>query len=1182
MKEKIERFSKGIFEYELPLICLSEEELRITVEAGNRYEGSFTVSNSVERPMKGVVYSSNQRMILSGSSFSGLENTISYQFNATYLSAGETIQGKITVVSDCGEKEIPFTVQTEEAYCMTSLGKVKDLFQFANLARMDWTEAKKVFRMDDFEQIFLRNDDKYKLVYRQLLKSISVSQALEEFLIAIHKKSRINLSIDKTKVAYLIQEENLMDKLILTKDHWGYAEIKVSTDATFVQLEQKFLWSDRFIGNSHLITYMIDREKLRPGKNYGRIWIKTIHQTLAVEVICQYQPDPERNTPIHRLKQKVNYDLTNLYLDFRLNRIDLKKYVNESEAILSKSPDMNEGMVGDLIRTHLAIISGKNKLAEELLGDFAENEVILRKRFIFIYCAYLYLKALYHKGDDTIRYATDTIWRTYVSGHSDWRILWFLLHTDRRYEKNVNARIHDIREQFNAGCHSPVLYYEAVCAYNEEPYLLHELNDFEIQIINYGIKKGTISKDLVRQYTYLANKRKTFHPLIYEGLVRLYQEYQSEDILSAICSILIKGYKSSEKYFEWFRLGVEAQLRITELYEYYMYSISDTMEGQISQPVLLYFIYNSNISDQKKAYLYANIIKNKDKIETIYSTYCKRIETFAMNMLAAHKINFDLAVLYREFVNKDTVTLEQAQHLPFVIFRKELSCNNPNIVAVSVIHKELGTEETIPLTDGIAQIDIYTQNYEIILTDENGNRFTDTVEYSVKPYLPSDDYEYLNTLCNHPMFLLHLYDRYQANRILNEQTIAIRKQVLEIEGLSNEYITDCYQTLLDYYYENYNDEQLEYYLEHIDLHNFNQSVRIKFIEYMMLRRFYDKALEAFDQFGYENIAVGRLVKLCSGWMSTAASDSEYSLMLSICYYVYTKGKYDEAILKYLVRFYYGPTREMFRLWQAAKSFELETYELEERLLVQMMFAESYIEDSFLVFNEYYKNVSNHNIVRAFLTFNAYKYLIHDRVISSELFPIMRRELIYEENEICLLAWLKQNTLNKALSENEIRFIDISIHHLEKRGIILPFFKEYRKLIQLPERIRNQFFIEYTTDPSKQVYIHYRLINNAGNEFITERMQEMYMGIHVKPVLLFYREILQYYITEEQEEEAFITESLHAQGDIDSLEGDESKYNQINLMLLAKEMQDDTTLLDLMEYYVRTEYMINHCFCPIGE
>ena len=141
--------------------------------------------------------------------------------------------------------------------------------------------------------------------------------------------------------------------------------------------------------------------------------------------------------------------------------------------------------------------------------------------------------------------------------------------------------------------------------------------------------------------------------------------------------------------------------------------------------------------------------------------------------------------------------------------------------------------------------------------------------------------------------------------------------------------------------------------------------------------------------------------------------------------------------------------------------------------------------------------------------------------------MMRRELNYVENDICLLAWLKYNTINKELSEEDIHFIDYSIHKLDKKGLCLPFLACYRKLVKLPERLLDKSYIEYTTDPRRQVYLHYRLLREQSeDEYITERLPNLFMGIHVKDFMLFYNETLQYYITEEADGDVNVTESFH--------------------------------------------------------
>ncbi len=1181
MREKIERFSNGDFEYELPLLCLSEDTLQFTVEAGKVYEGSFTISNSAGRSMKGVLYSSHRLFIFEYSSFFGPENRIAYRFDATYLKAGDDLQGELNVVSDCGERKVPFHAQIEAPYCITSLGKVKDLFQFANLARMDWTEAKKVFRSEDFVRVILGDDSKYKMIYHHLLKNISTSQALEEFLIAIHKKSKIELSIDKTYLSYQVSEEEFLDKLILTKNDWGYAEIRVSTDAPFIRLEQKFVWADRFIGNTHQVSFVVVPHNMKPGNNYGRIFIKTVFQTITVELCCGYHPEKQVRNRQTTSFRRLPYRLTQNYLELRLDRKNPVQYSEAADAILKEASAADSDQA-KLMKIHLAIAAGKNQAAGQLLSEIAKGEAALKKNKTLHYCAYLYLEALYHKDEEIIRNATEKIRHYYSSGHSDWQILWLLLYTDRRYEKNKGQKLNDIREQFEAGCRSPILYYEALLIYNEEPYQLRDLNDFEIQVMNFGIKNDLISKDTALQYTYLAGRRKNYQLLIFRSLAALYDKYGLTETLSAICCMLIKGLKKSPEYFKWFRLGVEAQLRITELYEYYVYSAEEGREELLAEPVLLYFIYNSSLNDRKRAFLYANIIKNKDKISTIYRSYYKRMEVFALKQLEAHNISPNLAILYREFLEDSAVRPEMAKHLPYVIFTHEIRCNNPNMVSVSVIHRELKEEENTPLNEGRAYIQLYSEETDIFFLDAFGNRYTVSVDYEHHALLPMKEKEYLDLeYLGHPMLLLHLFDRYYHNRTMTEQAMNLRRQVLNIQGLKEKYRTACLVDLIDYYYENYNEELLEQYLNDIRLNSVKEQDRVRFMEYLAVRGHYNQVLEALKNYGYEGISVKRLVRLCSSLISNTEGESGQELLTSLCWYIYSKGKYDEAILKFLIRNYEGPTDQLYHLWNSAEGFELEKYRLEERLLLQLLFTESNSVDSFRIFGSYYKNVSNQKLIRAFLTYHAYRYLIHDCGISEELYPVMRRELNYEENEICLLAWLKYHAGNAKLIDGEQDFTAYHISRMEKKGIRLPFFMDYAVKFKLPGHMTDKFYIEHKADPRCQVYLHYRLLKEHTNtEFITERLPNTYLGIHVKEIILFYNEVLEYYITEEADGRVRVTDTCQMHNSREASSEEDSKYNQINLMLLARELRDEKTVIDMMEHYLRAEHVMEHCFTPI--
>ena len=118
---------------------------------------------------------------------------------------------------------------------------------------------------------------------------------------------------------------------------------------------------------------------------------------------------------------------------------------------------------------------------------------------------------------------------------------------------------------------------------------------------------------------------------------------------------------------------MDAQLKITELYEYYMYSADESNMEPLPQPLLIYFIYNSKLNDSKRAYLYANVVKNRKENEQIYHLYYKTIEVFTLAQLKAGNISNNLAILYKEFMDMPMHAKVFAEYLPEVMFLM----NNP-------------------------------------------------------------------------------------------------------------------------------------------------------------------------------------------------------------------------------------------------------------------------------------------------------------------------------------------------------------------------------------------------------------------------------------------------------------------------------------------------------------------------
>ena len=62
-------------------------------------------------------------------------------------------------------------------------------------------------------------------------------------------------------------------------------------------------------------------------------------------------------------------------------------------------------------------------------------------------------------------------------------------------------------------------------------------------------------------------------------LKRAYHKYGSKEMLTGICSILIKNAKTDEESFFWYKRGVQMELKITNLFEYFMMAVPEEYES---------------------------------------------------------------------------------------------------------------------------------------------------------------------------------------------------------------------------------------------------------------------------------------------------------------------------------------------------------------------------------------------------------------------------------------------------------------------------------------------------------------------------------------------------------------------------------------------------------------------------
>jgi len=1175
LKEKINLLSKGIFEYERPEIVVSEEMIQLDVESGNTITGYFDVNSINGIDIRAMIFSSNKLMVCKEGSVIGINNRVNYEFNSSLLEPGDVITGHFSVISNGGEVEVPFSVKVCLPYQATSIGNIRDLSGFTNLAQENWHEAVKLFRSSHFKRVFLINK-KHAHIYDKLIQSKNKNQALEEFLCTLKKKKKLEIKISRGEIEHVDIEEVYSDRIVIEKDGWGYQKIPISVEGEFLSVYKKDLTTEDFLGSYYELEYIIDPKHFRYGSNYGKIIVQTFSKTIEIPIHCRkgYKKDDVNDRK--SLKEGI-YEISKNFLLLRMEQICFEDWRKETLEAVDGCLNNSKDVIYSLYEAHYMILAGEKEHAKEILDDINGREI--RHKSVKDYCYFLYVTSILREDDNYTKFALDKI-ETYYERYDDWRLLWMLLDMN---PKILNSRRYIMtKAAFYNGSKSPLLYYEAIKTVNQDPSLMREFGAFETQLVAWGTRYDCIEKDVVYQYAELAGRGKGFNALALRVLIKRSDAYTHKGILGAICSLLIRGEKIDTKYHKWYALGVESSLKLTRLYEYYMYSLEGEIIKSLPVGVMIYFNYNNQLSVWYKAMLYAYVVRNKDTQSKIYRDYENIMKAFTHERLKAGDINKNLVVLYKHFITVDKINYKVAEQLPNVIFKHQVVCHHEGIKGVIVSHREVEAEQYYPLSNKRAYVDIYMDDYHLIFVDIYENLYIDSIEYELIKLM--DEREYMKPCFDFnpgaPYILLNRSERAMKYQKIDEISIDIYKRTLRLQNIKDQYYKNILKNLIDFYYDNYEGETLEKYLLKLDISKLDGVERGGIIEYFIQRGLFDRAYDAIVRYGYDNIQDKKLMRLCSRIIRDLRYQKD-DFLVEMSHHAFACGKYDDVILEYLIRHYLGTTKDLFGIWKAARDFEVNAYELEERLLCQILFSEAFTSSVVQIFASYYRMKPNDKIISAFLAYYSYNYLVKEKDIDAKLFSYIEIELAQMEKsrDACSLALLKYYSGFKDFEAGQKQFIKTEIGYFMDKGIILPFFKEFIDVVNLPHELLDRVYVQYSTNPKNIVRINYMVDDGSKktNNFIEEDMRNVFGGIFVKDFILFSDEQVQYYISERNEFSETITESKTLRESKSWSRGKATGYDKLNHMIWLCNDEDEEALKQSIEDFEQKRYMCRELF-----
>ena len=1178
VQARIGQIAAGRFNGTKPILAFSEETIDLSVIEGRSEAGSFVIESTNQIKICGIVYSTNPRMECLNPHFEGEKVRIRYQFNSKGLTEGDACEGKFVIVCNQIEYSLSFCARITRLYAEASTGAIKSLDDFTRLAASNWDEAYHLFYNRNFLNTIPYDNVYERLTYEGFACARPSGQNMEEFLIGVNKKQPVSISVDKSEEIFMASKEPQSGCFTITKDNWGYTEIRLRTDCEFIKLSKPVLTLDDFIGKTYLYEYIIDASAMHAGRNFGRIYIDGVYQSFTIDITAGVRDDDGSISDIAVTKdiKECMVGIMELYTSFRLKRIVTGVWANETISILNHLHAlMPDEHMYELMKAQAFIINRQRQEAKWILDDFKHSNPD-KKAPIWGY--YLYLMTLLEREPSYVDNMTHEVELIFYENPDSVLLFWVLLFLRDQYFDDSAGKLKDIKYWVLRGCSSPYLYIEAYYLISQDPYLIKELSVFELRILSWAVKEKALTKELAGAIFEAVDLAGGFDNRVYELLTAAYEICPEAEYVGIICSYLIKGHKNDTCFHKWFELGIENKLRLTGLYESYLLTMDDRQISPVPKIIQMYFSFDNKLPYRKLAVLYNNIIAAKETEPEVYHKYRKAMGRFAMDQAQLRHIDDNLAVLYEDMLELGFINEELSAAFSDIIYTHKLIVFDKRIVRAIIYQNEMKEPQIVPVTDQCAYFELFSNDYVILFEDSRGYRYVKSISYRLQRLMDAEKYldRCISLSPDRPQYIVSHFKHVRDYSDFTKDDLKLFKPVFYSESFSDSYKAVMGYRILKYCQLHDYEDYVRPFLQSINFDTLQKDARKYLIDMLVSNRLYEKAYDMAMEYGIDMLAAASKVVLCENALKVQHVDDDFMVQLAIS--AFKTGKYSDLVLKYLCENYTGPTDELINLWHAADKFSISSMKLDERILEQGIYTQIEPEKISDIFMEYYKRAGNEKLILAYISLVAHGYLHSGGCKADFIFDIIEKRFIGNRtlNDACQLALLKHFAEKTDITQAELEIEDTLLKYYIYNNMYFDFFArlDYRLLEKY--FIYDKAFLQYESTPGTHVVLHYSR-DEDGEEFNSEDMVEMYDGIYVKTFVIFFGELIRYYITEEHDNSIEVKESNRLTCNNIPGDNDHSRYNLINEMIISDTLSDETTLKSNIDEYKRLDAATKQLF-----
>lgn len=1187
MRERINRLAKGLADSAVLRIKIEPERLDLNIGAGETARGELNIVNEGGLHMKGLVYSFDLRVKVLNDTFGGTQNRISYEVDSSYLNQGDKIEGSFLFVTDGGEKEIPYCFRVESGVSEEALKGLKTAAIFGNIAKADMEQALRLFEYQDFLKAPFMQDLRTRAIYEGIRGSGSRMNQLEEFLVALKIKEPVEYIVESRDLVFRNPSAAVEELIQIYRGSWGFINIELIAEGDFIMLEKKIITASDFIDDICSIRVRITPDKLHDGKNLGLIKINSVrtNEMIPVEVLQDRTRSGEKNRAKHLdfssyIKLRLDYE-AGLYEEHLL----LGQMTKELERL--RRMDITNAAAA-LLLIEAWIYQGDKERAGALLKEVKNSVLAVRQEQVEQYCFYQYLVYLLQQNEGQ-REALSRLLRKYLSesGRHDYLFM-LLLKVEPSLAENPGELLARMRYLHREGSSSPFLYLEAWKLFKRHPELVKRIDSLELQVFYFAVRRNMMEAAMAVRLAELAAAAGHYHWLFYRLMVRLYEQYPQKVVVEAICSLLIKGEIRKQSEFHWFEKALKEDINLTRLYEYYLYTLPDTYNRLLPKEVLMYFSYTSDMDRHSRSVLYVNIIKYMKPDAAIYHQYEREMEQFTMEQLFESRINSRLAVLYKKFIYKELIDVPVARVLPSLLKSVKVTCSNPAMKYVVLCYEELEGEDVFLLEAGTAYLPLYFEHNVLLFQDDDGNRYAD-IPY-VKAAAMEGDAAALLDRCfavfpGHPML------RVQEGRAILDGGITDYANLETLEGILNDlplhplFCQFLVSAMIDYLLIQSKHQEEPMIIDQQMLwglipEELAEKEHGRIIEILILQGHMRDAFRMLCKYGCEQVKESRLMMLCSKLVLQTLFEQDQTL-LKLTFRSFLNGRYDNIMLDYLCEHFNGSSEQMHKVLQQGIAGRVETYDMEERLLAQMMFTGStkHLDQVFELYAD--RKKTRENVVKAYFTIKSMEYIIDGKPVAAKVFGYLEQAVSgTSEREkipvLYLLALTRHYAELKELTAKQKQLCQNMAAILLEENLILPYFKNLGRHIPIPEELLTSVMVEYQAVSGGSPEIEIRLLP-LEQQFHREEMDKVFLSIYVKSKQLFDGETMQYRIYETEDE----VRSCKKKGSISAKAGSavtsDRRFLALNVMCEKLKNKEYDALKKVMGDYIISAALAEQLF-----